>query len=167
VKSMTLKQAKKIVKKFNPGTRLPLVQGDWYSDGSCWRQIIELGVNGLVYRFNHSPLGEQFGIKKESFLRWATVGPCTLDESRSFDLARKTIVEVTQREYKRERRNYSRTIKQFNDAYLGGDREVLFLRKLRQKNVGSAAIACMIEVMNEVCLHCFDNGKKCNCTRDE
>jgi len=58
------------------------------------------------------------------------------------------------------------TIKQFNDAYLGGDGDVLFISKLRGC-LDNKSIVQVIDALNSVCLRCFNGPKECGCEKHD
>jgi hypothetical protein len=56
----------------------------------------------------------------------------------------------------------------FNLEYtLEEDRDCLFIAQLRESGLSPQSIESVIQVMNAVCLDCFDSPKRCFCTRDE
>lgn len=59
------------------------------------------------------------------------------------------------------------TIKQFNDCYGHGAREVLFIAKLRKVPLSNIQLAKVLEVTENTCPHCMDSRVPCTCMRAE
>jgi len=55
----------------------------------------------------------------------------------------------------------------FNERHGGTDRDVLFVNRLRRRDIGSHLIGVVIEELDKVCHRCFDAEPHCHCENDE
>lgn len=50
-------------------------------------------------------------------------------------------------------------------SYFG--HEVLFISQLRNKGLTDDQIVLVLDVVDEICTHCWDGWSNCQCTNDE